>query len=314
MENYQLPEINDVIDFGSWKPDAKSERIYESMSCCPIQDSLPTKSYTRDEEEDFKSVIDGPTVIPGRYDAMDDRFESVMERVETVGFENFDSLVAAYYSKTFPESSPLYIEEWLSRNQRLPRVLSEIFGSSAQWTVRERQGFNEGITKISESILTAEGSTGHSAREGVCLVSLPMVESLRRPFTEPITDALVGNDGCYRGVSTTQAFAKSHDIRHNALLLECELGTCAACSAHDLVEDEENAVFVADGLNRNEVPGWSSDAATGCADDGLCDKSHHGVRAQSQEFVVELRGKASYEVCLPHRASSFGMHMPRSHG
>jgi hypothetical protein len=162
------PKFNEAMDFGSWRPTHEL-----GMSCEPIADfeaqkTTSANSHIRDSAA-FKPSLSG------HRDSMDERLDSLLERVEDAGFENFDSLVTAYYSSTFPESSPLYIEQSLSRERRLSRVLWEIFRSPAQWADREREGFNEEITKISESILIAESCSAHSVL--VCRLEPLMVDS-----------------------------------------------------------------------------------------------------------------------------------------
>lgn len=128
----------------------------ESIMDCEAQKTTPTSSHIRDSGALKPS-------LPGHRDSMDERLDYLLGRVEDAGFENFDSLVTAYYNSTLPESSPLCIEQSLSRERRLSRVLWEIFRSSTQWAVREREGFNEEITKISESLLITESCSAHSA-------------------------------------------------------------------------------------------------------------------------------------------------------
>lgn len=150
------PKFNEPIDFGSWMSNQESGMPCESIMDCEAQKTTPTSSHIRDSGALKPS-------LPGHRDSMDERLDYLLGRVEDAGFENFDSLVTAYYNSTLPESSPLCIEQSLSRERRLSRVLWEIFRSSTQWAVREREGFNEEITKISESLLITESCSAHSA-------------------------------------------------------------------------------------------------------------------------------------------------------
>lgn len=162
------------MDFGPWWPNHGPGMLCESITDSEAQKTPHTSSYIR-ESGALKPLL------PGRRESIDKRLESLLERVEDAGFENFDSLVTAYYSLTFPESSPLYIEQSLSRERRLSRVIWEIFRSSSQWAVREREGFNEEITKISESILITESCSAHSAL--VCKLGPLMVDPQDGPTT-----------------------------------------------------------------------------------------------------------------------------------
>ena len=186
-----MPEMSDTIDFTSWKPNTGSERMYQSITdtCSPNYVSPPSDSHMVDEDMDFNSHLSDTTTVPGRHDSISERFESIMDRVEAVGYENFDRLVAAYYSETFPKSSPLYNEQWLSRNRRLPQVLSEIFGSSTEWTSKERQGLNEEILKITESVLKNESNNVHGTLEDkLRSLSLDLNNSSAAPATQHILD------------------------------------------------------------------------------------------------------------------------------
>ncbi|KAL4940322.1 hypothetical protein BDV06DRAFT_22887 [Aspergillus oleicola] len=166
-----IPEIlSDSLNFGSWKNNTGSntERILcdaNPYSSSPILQNPEANFFMRNEEASHHV----PTAItsPAQLDSMceHERAEWLMDRIESLGFENFDALVTTYSSTTFPESSPIHIEQMLSRSRRLARVLSELFASSAQWPTRERQGFNEEVTKIAESVLTSEGSSAHDALE-----------------------------------------------------------------------------------------------------------------------------------------------------
>ncbi|KAF7528678.1 hypothetical protein PCG10_010214 [Penicillium crustosum] len=149
------PKFNEPVDFGSWRSNQEPRMLCESTMGSEAQKTTPTSSHIRDSGALKPS-------LPGHRDSMDERLDYLLERVEDAGFENFDSMVTAYYSSTFPESSPLSIEQSLSRERRLSRVLWEIFRSSTQWAVREREGFNEEITKICESLLITESCSAHS--------------------------------------------------------------------------------------------------------------------------------------------------------
>ncbi|POR34499.1 Uncharacterized protein TPAR_05301 [Tolypocladium paradoxum] len=104
-----------------------------------------------------------PAPVPPGAATLDQRFEGIMQHVEAAGFESFDDLVTAYYSDTFCETSPLANEQHLSRNRRLPKVISDVFQATDNWTHWERRGFQEEILKTAESMLISEGSGGRSS-------------------------------------------------------------------------------------------------------------------------------------------------------
>jgi hypothetical protein len=93
--------------------------------------------------------------------SLDERIESVMEKVQEAGFESFDALVSAYYCGTFGEASPLANEQRLSRNRRLPKVIDDVFRATKQWSSWERRGFQEEILKTAESMLKSEAAGAH---------------------------------------------------------------------------------------------------------------------------------------------------------
>lgn len=95
--------------------------------------------------------------MPSRNASLDERFETIMRHVDAAGFKSFDDLVTAYYSSTFSETSPLVIEQHLSRNRRLPKVIADVFQATNNWTPWERCGFHEEILKTAESMLIPEG-------------------------------------------------------------------------------------------------------------------------------------------------------------
>ncbi|KAJ6444873.1 basic-Leucine zipper transcription factor [Purpureocillium lavendulum] len=98
-----------------------------------------------------------PVALPVSDDAsLDDRFSSIMKQVEAAGFETFDDLVTAYYRDTFTASSSLANEQRLSRNRRLPKVISDVFQATMDWTTWERYGFHEEILKTAEAMLISE--------------------------------------------------------------------------------------------------------------------------------------------------------------
>ena len=95
--------------------------------------------------------------------AMDEKFEGIMHHVQAAGFGSFDELAAAYYSSTFRDTSPLANEQHLSRNRRLPRVISDVYKAAGNWTHWERRGLHEEILKTAESMVNSEASAMSSS-------------------------------------------------------------------------------------------------------------------------------------------------------
>jgi hypothetical protein len=88
---------------------------------------------------------------------LEERFACIMGQVEAAGFESFDAMASAYYTQTFAQSSSLTHEQRLSRKRGLPQVLSDVHTATGQWSDWERNGFQEEILKIAETMLTSEG-------------------------------------------------------------------------------------------------------------------------------------------------------------
>ncbi|PHH59807.1 hypothetical protein CDD81_2574 [Ophiocordyceps australis] len=86
------------------------------------------------------------------------RIESVLKQAEAVGFESLDQLVAAYYCGSFDEASPLASHQLQSRRRRLPRLLSDVFRATGQWSPWERRGFHDEVLRTAEALLRAEAS------------------------------------------------------------------------------------------------------------------------------------------------------------
>ena len=86
--------------------------------------------------------------------------ENIIQKAKAEGYENFDDLVAAYYCDTITGNSRMAIEQQLSRNWRLSKVLADISQAANNWTTWERRGFHEEMLRIIQSIVIAESSQG----------------------------------------------------------------------------------------------------------------------------------------------------------
>lgn len=115
------------------------------------------------------AVESPPPALP----IMDQQFENIMQHAEAAGFESFDSMVSSYYSHTFSDISPLAEEQRLSRNRRLPKVISDISRAADGWSSWERRGFHEEILKTAESMVITESA---EARNNVLSQIYPLVE------------------------------------------------------------------------------------------------------------------------------------------
>ncbi|KAM4059012.1 hypothetical protein HRG_008115 [Hirsutella rhossiliensis] len=114
------------------------------------------------------STVDAHTNVPhvarptlSGNSSLDERVGGFMQHVEAAGFNCFEDLVTAYYSDAFVETSPLAHEQYLSRNRRLPKVISDLFRATNDWSTWERRGFHDEILKTAESLLISETSSAH---------------------------------------------------------------------------------------------------------------------------------------------------------
>ncbi|KAK3499445.1 uncharacterized protein B0T23DRAFT_305992 [Neurospora hispaniola] len=103
-----------------------------------------------------------PASLPTKRPTLDERMESVMERVETEGFDNFDSLATLYYKAKFGDSSSLAVEQRLSRNRRLPKLFADVFSAAQEWGAREQRPLFDEILRMSEGMLIGEARGVHS--------------------------------------------------------------------------------------------------------------------------------------------------------
>ncbi|KAL6903108.1 hypothetical protein GGI43DRAFT_401264, partial [Trichoderma evansii] len=99
-----------------------------------------------------------PSDISADNTSLDENLLFILECADSLGFDNFDSLVTTYYNERFYESSLLASEQRLSRNRRLPKVLAEIFHAAGNWSDLEQRGLREEILNQTESMLILEGN------------------------------------------------------------------------------------------------------------------------------------------------------------
>ncbi|TLD06159.1 uncharacterized protein PgNI_08003 [Pyricularia grisea] len=102
--------------------------------------------------------ISSPQQPPEPTAAIDERLEYMIDCAEAAGFDSLDCLVEAYYSSTLTEpQSYLSSMRRLSRNRRLPKLLSTLFESSLGWSEWERRELFGEIFKMAETLLISEG-------------------------------------------------------------------------------------------------------------------------------------------------------------
>lgn len=152
---------------------------------------------------DLSSVSPAPSAKQG----LDERLEYVLSCTRAAGFESFDALVTAYYNGNFEDSSPLAIEQRLSRNRGLPSVVADVFRDARRWSDWERRGFDEELLKTTESMLVSEGEDSRSSLESILsLLSAPQNGS-----------GGGGGDGSGTSMSQAQATLAMKKVMQNEL-------------------------------------------------------------------------------------------------
>ena len=94
--------------------------------------------------------------------------------------------------------------------------------------------------------------------------------------------------GADRHVAAAQALGDRHQVRADAVLLAGVQRAGAAHAAHHFVEDQQDAVAVADLAHALEIAGHRRHRAQGGADDGLGDEGDDVLAAELVDLVLEL--------------------------
>ncbi|RGP69665.1 basic-leucine zipper bzip transcription factor [Fusarium sporotrichioides] len=106
-----------------------------------------------------------PTDASGSPRSVDERLEYIVDAATKVGYDNFDTLAKDYYIHTFEASSSIARKQRMSRNRRLPTVISEIFSATNDWCEWARRGFYEEIVRMTESLMIFEANAAQSLLE-----------------------------------------------------------------------------------------------------------------------------------------------------
>ena len=100
-------------------------------------------------QEDVQRKVDATAPLQ-------DRIRYIIDQAVAIGFGTLDEVVAAYYTEMFEHTSLLCQDQRLSRNRRLPQLLSILHNAAKDWGEWERRGFREQITQGAEEILVEE--------------------------------------------------------------------------------------------------------------------------------------------------------------
>ena len=76
------------------------------------------------------------------------RFGSLLEAMRAAGFQDFDSMAAAYYTAKFESGSFPAMVQCASRSRRLKSMLLELRESSSKWPRWESRGFHECVSEV----------------------------------------------------------------------------------------------------------------------------------------------------------------------
>ena len=98
----------------------------------------------------------GADLFEGTKDTNTARFQTILDTVQAVGFENFDAAVSSYYTHTFERNSTADLAQKTSRARRLAGVMTSLHESSATWTLWEARGYRHQIAEAAESIYSSE--------------------------------------------------------------------------------------------------------------------------------------------------------------
>lgn len=135
-------------------PETKEETRTSNRTACSTTPAEVNQKAPRQQHQ--------PASLPTKRPTLDERMESVMEQVETEGFDNFDSLATLYYKAKFGDSSSLAVEQRLSRNRRLPKLFADVFSAAQEWGAREQRPLFDEILRMSEGMLIGEARGVHS--------------------------------------------------------------------------------------------------------------------------------------------------------
>ncbi|KAF2158382.1 hypothetical protein M409DRAFT_33155, partial [Zasmidium cellare ATCC 36951] len=83
---------------------------------------------------------------------LEDRISYVLQQAALVGFPSLDALAADYYTASFSETSPLFSDQILSRNRRLPKLIATIRQAAKDWSEWERRGYQQDTVKSAEEL------------------------------------------------------------------------------------------------------------------------------------------------------------------
>ncbi|RFN52986.1 bzip transcription factor, bzip-1 [Fusarium flagelliforme] len=126
---------------------------------------LVSNHYTSTADMDLEFLPTESTDTPRSSMSVDDRLEYIVDAATKIGYDSFDALAKDYYNHTFEPSSSIARKQRMSRNRRLPTVMSEIFSAANDWCEWERRGLFEEVVRMTESLLISEANDSQNLLE-----------------------------------------------------------------------------------------------------------------------------------------------------
>ncbi len=94
--------------------------------------------------------------FPGKDAPLYERLNCLKECADLLGFGSLDTAMSAYYTADLSESPTMFNEQCLSRNRRLPSLLSEVRENSKTWNRWEQVGYAKETLRGAEDIYAEE--------------------------------------------------------------------------------------------------------------------------------------------------------------
>ncbi|UKZ89806.1 uncharacterized protein TrAFT101_004847 [Trichoderma asperellum] len=110
----------------------------------------------RDPKEYSIKHVESGMKQPNENASLTERLEYLVGVVHRLAFDDLESVMSKYYTSDFRPFPRLASLQRLSRNRKLPTVLSDLRASAMSWSEWEAQGYKSEIVRSAESILAAE--------------------------------------------------------------------------------------------------------------------------------------------------------------
>ena len=126
-------------------------------------------------------------------------------------------------------------------------------------------------------------------------IGMPVLEKPAAVFDRVID--LARTEHCAnRLIPRAKPFGDGADIWADVFLIRSKKRPCPAHAAHDLIKDQQHAVFVTDLADAFEIALYRRHRAHSRADDGFGYEGHDLIRAKPQDLVLKLVCHALTEV------------------